>query len=365
MRWRVPLLLLATYALVGVAVLALAWVTPAYRGDLTRLGGYNERDFAWRAPQAHFVPMRYTTDRIEPGLDLLVIGDSMSLHRPGEQTDPGSYWPNWLAARSGWRIAALRSTEVRLDRVLNDPRYRSGPPRVLVYQLSERTVPFLTRFAQTNVKRQGCTAPPRAVPGTKLRRAERVAAPQSLQPPHVDRPSRSLSVAGHRLKQTILGLVMPSHSQTRHFALARVDRFSSRRTDTLLVYRDDLDTVSSSDAQIAEAVCALRAMQADVEADGRTRFAVVIVPDKLSAYRRDLQTPPADDPERLPAVHTALRAAAPDLVMPRLDAAFAAALDAGTRDLFLPNDSHLGAAGQQVLAETLYAELLARGAVAP
>jgi len=353
------LAVLVIYAVIGAFVVTLGITTPPYVGDLTRLGGYREDRFGWTEPQQRFVPPQYVADRLDPGTDILVLGDSMTLHRPDEQTDPGTYWPNWLAVHTGWHIAALHRREYTIEDVLALPAYRAHPPKIFVLEIAERAITGFERVTADALRQYGCEprisaaiSPVLAI-GTPLS-----AVPQSFDRSQPPRPFLQLSLGGHRLKHALLRHFLPEMLDSASFALDRADLFTSHDADTLLVYRDDLLKIGMNETQLRADACGLVALQREVEADGRTRFVVMMVPDKLSTYRPYVKNFPKDYPHVIPAL-----AQRTELVLPRLDLAFAAALESGTRDLFLPNDTHIGVAGHRIVSETLLRELEQRGLV--
>ena len=357
---RYALALLAIYALVGAAIYWFGFTTPQYLGDLTRLGGYREDEFGWQAPQQRYRPPLFTPDHYDADTQVLILGDSMTVHRPTEQTDPGVYWPNVLAAQTGWKIAALHRREHTVEDVLARADYQAHPPRLFVLEIAERTVTALERITETAARRYGCGAPPAPrQPVLEIRPLQ--ATPEDFARPQPPRAWLDLSLGGHRLKHLLLRQFAPGSIDALHYRLTREDLFSNRRASELLVFRDDLEKLGLPARFLAQQACALQALQQEVEAGGRTRFVLLMVPDKLSAYRPYVRDFPAGD---YPPVIAAL-AANPNLLMPRLDLDFEAALRAGTRDLYLPDDTHLGSAGHRLVAERLLAQLRASGLAAP
>lgn len=345
--------LLAIYVLVALPVFWFGFTTPEYQGDLTRLGGYREDLYGWNQAQQRYQPPLFTPDHYAPDTDIFVLGDSMTVHRPGEQTDPGVYWPNALMAQSGWKVSALHRREHTVEDVLAMPEYRAHPPRLFVLEIAERTASILARLTEMAARRHGCErvapAPVSLLPAPQALPVQA----QSFARPQARAHGLDLSLGGHRLKHVLLRTLAPESIDTLRFHLDRDDLFSSQRPQELLVFRDDLEKMGLSDDFLRQQSCALEALQREVEADGRTRFVLLMVPDKLSAYRRYVRDfPQGHYPEVIP-----LLASNPGLRMPRVDLAFAKALDSGTRDLYLPNDTHLGSAGQRLLADTLLAEL--------
>lgn len=132
----------------------------------------------------------------------------------------------------------------------------------------------------------------------------------------------------------------------------RTPRFSSRHPCTLLVVSHDLQKARWTEQDYAAMRCALLRLQQRVEADGRTAFVAMLVPDKLSAYHADLLDPGAP----ASVLDTVMD---PRLHAPRVDAALRTAIEAGTVDVYLPDDTHFGAAGHAIAAEVIarYLEL--------
>lgn len=357
-HFRFAALIVSVFVSAGATIIFLGLTSEPYVGDLTRLGGYQESAFGWREPQQRFVPPRYFAERFEPSSDMLVLGDSMTLRRDAEQTDPGAFWTNWLAVKTGWTISALHRRDFTVEDVMALPAYRQSPPRLFVLEFAERAISGLERVTQVALQAQGGCEGQR--PGSLPVLAVQPPSPQPMpEPLALAQPARKpldLSLGGHRLKHWLTRQVWPGRLGAVAFPMTRADLFSNRQSDTLLVYRDDLIKVGLSDVQLRQQACGLRALQRSVEADGRTRFVVLIVPDKLSAYRPYVE----GFPTRYPAVVPIL-AEQPLLGLPRVDLAFDEALRAGARDLFMPNDTHLGALGHRLLAEALLSDLEARG----
>ncbi len=357
--------LLALIAVFVVFAIAIAWYgvkVPPYVGDLTRLGGYSEHDYGWTEPQLRFDPPLYRAHVFDEPADVLIIGDSMSLHRRGEQTDPGTYWPNFLAARTGWRIAALHRNEWTMDQVLALPQYRRTPPRILILQFAERAVVALERTIATYAGSGDCILAPSGALAAPALDAEPLAvAPEAyarLQPS--ERGGIDFSRGANHLRQTVERMIAPGLSSVRSFELGRGGLFSSRRDRRLLVYRDDLLKIGMSEQRLNAQRCALTALRNAVQAAGSTHMMILVVPDKLTAYYAELSDPPMDYPDVFGVL-----SAGGTLELPRLDHAFARAADAGGIDLFMPNDSHPGATGQMLIADAVYRTLVDHGIVAP
>ena len=339
--------------------LSIAWygaTVPPYVGDLTRIGGLSEVAFGWREPQERFDPPLYVQHAYAVGSDVLIVGDSMTLHRPGEQTDPGSYWPNYLAQATGWRISAVHRNLHPIHEVLDSPEFRTHPPPLLIFEFAERVLVSPDRIT---AQFDSCGASPAfAVPRTPL-----VVQPMDVSPRPLPPPARSprridFSLGAHHLKRRVIDWIAPWLREVALFELSRGGLFSSLHDTELLVYADDLRKVGMSPQHVARMGCALRALRDRVESDGQTVFLPLLIPDKLSAYRdvvRDLE-PEYLDVFQVLATDSALR-------LPRLDLDFRAAVARGVEDLFLPNDTHLGVAGHRLVSAAAL-EALSRAGVA-
>ncbi len=357
-RYRISLLvLLVVYGGFGLTIAWFGMRVPPYVGDLTRLGGYSEVDYGWRAPQQRYQPALYRQAASYPaGIEVLVLGDSMSLHNAGEQTDPGVYWPNHLAKASGWKIAALHRAEWLLDDLMQDPQFQAAPPRVFILEFAERAITALGRITAgaDPTACQGVPHDPQPLPLEPLVPRSGVWSPPSTSIAGVD-----FSLGANHLKRKLLNALHPGWNETLHFDLDRGGLFSSRADRSLLVYADDLRKVDATAEQIERQRCALLSIQNQMHAAGVGYFMVLVVPDKLSTYRRQVVDLPAGYPEII-----AKLARDPALNLPRLDLAFDRAVDAGTPDLFLPNDTHPGVAGHKAIAESVLRHLVAAGVVA-
>ena len=125
-----------------------------------------------------------------------------------------------------------------------------------------------------------------------------------------------------------------------------VPRFSSDRAKALLVVSGDLHKNRWGHNDIEEMQCQILRLQRPVQANGKTLFIALPIPDKLSAYHDDLV-----DPSLPRGVIDQLTD--PRLNRPPVDKALRAAITAGEMDVYLPNDTHFGARGQALTAETV------------
>lgn len=323
----------------------IAWWLEPLCGDLTRIGGFAERDFGVNAPQLEFHPLVSTYGDWDRPVDVLVIGDSFA-NRPVRQ------WQNWLAVQTGWRIHTLDKNKVSLDALLASAQYRQQPPRVVIWNVVERDL--LYEYGKNGGDCQ---------PYVPLAEGEPLIRHPSWQAPVPPVPiARPTGWSGLNpgfpsiwLWKSVLRALGLEASKTLRVPLARSDLFSSRAATELLVYRDDLLKQSWKAADLQRIRCGFARLASRFEANGVTRFVSALAPDKSSAYQAWLADKSALPQSRLPELleHFPI----PDA---RLDRALTAAITAGTRDVYLPNDTHWGTAGQQAVAESVLDLLLHR-----
>lgn len=293
-------------------------------GDLTRLGGWGERDYAWRAPQPR---LEVAGNTVGPrAADVLVLGDSFSM---------GNVWQSEFQRQSGLTTLSFgyegAGCPDAFVRSVLAPRHAGA--RFVVIETIERE--FVDRFE-------------RAVPCAQD------------SPPPFDAPAGRtadvpqggvLAIDWRYLSRTAANAMAMARDPGRAFEgrevvnvpLRESGLFSNRASDRLLYYRGDDGKRGWSAPRIEAALRNLAALDARLSAAGK-RLLVVVIPDKSTVYRAFVagprEVPEAPDVARLLA---ARGVAAVDLRAPLRAAA------ATTVDLYLPNDTHLSARGFALL----------------
>lgn len=315
-------------------------------GDLTRIGSHAERDHGWNGPQAVFDQPRYTQEDYTREHDMVVVGDSFAMAMPLHQ------WQNQVAAATGMSIVTMSSYNTSVQEILQSSVFALQPPRYFVLTYTER------HFPSQIGKDVQCDG---FVPVLPILRP--VAAKPASALPTIDHPRilhrqthwsdwRDVKLA-HAAKHVVYSVVRRAfdHEPTKALiiGLSRPDLFSSAKPSSTLVFRGDVEKVAQwREAGLDELSCRIEKLRQRVEANGHTRFILLVPPDKLTAYspwttRRDLKSLSqlAELSQRHPAV------------MPRLDQALISAIDRGHQDVYLPNNTHWGSNGHLVVAQTL------------
>lgn len=328
-----------TCATVGVSLEPLV-------GDLTRLGGYAENDYGWNGVEQVYNPPLAQPGSLTESAEIVVVGDSFSSHTsPDRQTPVGGYWVDHLAAQTGLSLQVFNMDKVPLQQYLQSRAYREHPPRFLVYESVEREL-------RGRLAEQPCDAgsipaePSPARPAPAWQQINR-------QPERIDRQSPTYHNSGFfgraidYLRKNIGKQMLKSDGGVvRQFELLRDDLFSSVRSADLLTFAGDSHTQDWSEHDWDTMRCTLRRLQHEVEANGRTELLIVIAPDKSSAYGHLLRQPLRG---QQPLAH--LGQAGLHLVP--VETALKAAIDAGTDDVYLPDDTHWGSTGSLIAAKTV------------
>ena len=348
-RW---LFMLVITTVAGLFALGI-YLQPLY-GELTRLGLFSEREFGWDGRQVIFPHPRLAFpdlfDKEGWHYDILVLGDSFSRARPESQ------WQNYLAVASGEYVGSLDIYKVSLDQILASREFREHPPKVLIFEAVERLLP---RQLGRN------TRPCQKVQVVRYT-SEKNAAPTITQIPHWMTHLADLTrqtERGKSPKEVNLSYVWKylwhrlaiddAQVLVHKMALTRLALFSSLNQAELLVFHEDFEKIKWwQDFGIAEMECRVEAMRSQVEANGYTRFVLMVPPDKLTAYADYLSDPKLKNVSLLSGL-----ADMHPSVMPRLDRSLIGAIRSGTQDVYLPDDTHWGSNGQRIAAETLISYL--------
>jgi hypothetical protein len=337
--------LVVVLTLVGITTLGLLatwfWIEPL-TGDATRLGWFAERDYGWTAPQEVFPRSQVSLGPYDRYYDVVVLGDSFSKHLHQREAEPTNRWPHYLSEMTGLSIVVLHLEETTIERLLENPVFKAHPPRILIYERVER---YLDAFVPALSGSSSCDAPARTYPPLAF-------APRQVPKRYERRETMSFDVnlgyvRGYLVRAMLRHVFGWQSSAVRRVALRRSDLFSSGEPDSLLVYKDEFSKPERAQG-VEAAYCRIVNLQNLVEANGTTRLMPMIVPDKLTVYARHLEDPsyasqswvgPFLDGHALPA--------------PRIDRALIDAVARGERDVYLPDDTHWGATGHRIAAETI------------
>jgi hypothetical protein len=315
-------------------------------GNLTRLGGYSENDFGWTMAQERIVSL---TDPIEKNgiydrpVDILVFGDSFS---------KSGLWQNDFREKTSLSITTLNLNATSVEEVVGSPTFKVSPPRILIYE----SVELFLRDRFYNGTRDCHIIPSTGTPPLRISEVEMRRAAWTRQNTaawtRID-PGLAANFLFKNLSRDLLSI---DPFQVARFRLSRADLFSNRSADHILIYKMDLQKQSWTPEQVESIRCGLIDLQNRVQANGRTFFVLLVAPDKLTAYSTYIMDRDFTKFSQLDRL-----ASDPGLHLPRVDQALKKAIDAGVKDVYLPDDTHWGSAGYKIAAETLVEYLKEKG----
>jgi hypothetical protein len=350
---RYAALLIATATGVVACIFGLAlWLDPLRGqelGDLTRIGWYSNNWWGFRKPMIVFSqPLYRVVEQYEEYSDVYILGDSFSFR-------PAHSWPNYLGAAgiSSQVVIVGGDTERRVNELVASPLYQERPPKVVVYASVERASKWRLERVHPTCPESSSPHPSVLIePGPRQELTGR----DFLQPRGGDLSEDQITYARDFIKKNIKRRLVAS-SWPVHDLPLKVPRFSSVNASRTLFISDEPQKRDWTDADFVHMRCALRSFQDKVQANGRTLFVHMLIPDKLSVYHADLVDPSGQPVSVIPRLED------PAIVSTRLDRVLRAAVEHGEIDVYLPNDTHWGASGHRLAAQALLDLLRAQGVV--
>lgn len=297
-------------------------------GDLTRVGGYAEKDFGWTAPQPVIKVAGNGKSMSDP--EILVLGDSFSR---------SNLWQSVVSEKSNKKIQSFEFAQAGCVR--NWLAYALDHPSVktIIIETVERSI--LANFRDLPSCKSATPVPFESGPWT-------TAANRSTWPPewHI---YRTLQVS-----LNTLSMWMHADSAIRDDTVvnapidSRCAKFSNHRPDRMLYFSQDEEKFEWKHDDLARAIANILFIQKAAREHGK-QFVLMIVPDKLTTYQKCLPNPDfgAGNGKDITASFIAAGVHTPDLL-----SVFRENADK-TIDLYLPNDTHLGVAGYLLMGEKL------------
>ena len=315
----------ATFLLFATLNIGLSLRAGPIVGDLARVSGFAERDYAPAAPQP--------APRIAPNTvaledaDVVVLGDSFSNRL---------LWQGELEALTGRRTLTFQYGQVGCIsnwlRWIHGQKLKSGA--TIVIESAERS--FVPRFSQL-------VPCPNVTPSPVHRKLSGPAGGSLFDTDF----SLDIVYQGRVVLNSVRLRDQASYRSGAVFnvALTRSDRFTDRRADRLLYHADDEDKNEWDAAQESSAIRALSAESAIFEASGQ-KFDMLVMPDKSSVYRDDMVAPRV----RASTITRDVQAAG---LMPLDMQACFRSLATAVPDFYLPDDTHVGVAAFRLLAASI------------
>jgi hypothetical protein len=282
------------------------------------------------------------------------VGDSFSNHSMGNHTREGTYWQNYFVNQTGVSLITLDNWRDGLESVLDMPAFEASPPRLLILQTIERELRwFAADSGECNERRAGRRV---RMPPLQVR-------PMGLPVHTYVRPEsagwesiRSLLNYAISALARMLGV---GHTEVRIVPISAPTRlFSSARHDEMLITFRDMRLPWNAEIQ-ERIVCGIMKIRDRVERQGRTRFLLLVAPDKRTAYEPYI----ADGDLRGMSVLHSIDWRDIE-VLATLKALRLAIASPANRDVYLTNDTHWGFVGHRTVADALIRRLARMGLLA-
>ena len=343
--WLLALVVLPVAVLFVIGI----YLQPLY-GDLTRIGFYSEREFGWSGTQVIFPNTKLEFNALPNNnsqlYKILVLGDSFSRVHPELQ------WQNYLKEISHESIGTMDINKIRLHQILASQGFRDNPPKVLIMESVERELPHhlkenMSTCQITPSDTRKIDSSPDITPIIDWNWESHIAditqhKSREINPSEIN-PSYVLKFLWNNIPGDLI------HPNVYRIDITRPALFSSRDQSAFLVYQDDVNKIKLwRKMGLPEMSCRIEEIRRQVEANGYTRFILMVPPDKLTAYSDYL----SDSKFQHASLLSALSELHPK-VMPRLDKALITAIHAGEQDVYFPDDTHWASNGQRIAAETL------------
>lgn len=332
-------------AVLELAVVCFAFYLEPTDGDLTRMLGYSENDYGWQQQQVRFSEQLYAKSGRIRDFNTVVVGDSFSLSEENS-------WLNWLVVSTNLNLVAFHSSKLDMTSFLASEEFQRNPPRLLIYEIVERNIGY--KLASGNK----ATCNPRYDTAPAIEISERLTA----SVPHFRQTVKNLSDVDlnlgasyldkkfYRLIELPVLSILPFYDDNAvgPAELTRSDLFSNRESGQILYVGDDLLKRTWKRGTYIKAGCQLLRWQNMVQANGVTHFVAVIAPDKLTAYAPYLKNESLRNLSSIEELESV-----PGLRIVNLLGPIRRAIASGEKDIYLPNDTHWGAAGQQIASDAV------------
>lgn len=328
------------------------WAQPT-TGDLTRISHYPDRFYGWNDTQEVLVEPR--TRRVVShfeesnnwpvNADILLFGDSFADPLPESLS-----WVDLIEQHTGLAVQVVKYQDFgQVLRYLHSDAFAANPPKLVILETVER---YLRERALQAYDFPADCNNDKSV-SRKIVVTDKT--PAVLDSRWVNRREDYLSVSEFFERSVVYmrKLMKPKGSPVVKMDLTQNNLFSHLRSDQVLIYREDLskhDFSGLSQQQIDEirvqVTCGMNKMLGFSKS---VPFGFVLVPDKLSVYAPWVKSV-------IPAKRLNLNELAGAVFgqyLIDLRPSLQLSIQQGVRDVYLPNDSHWGSAGQRVAAETV------------
>ena len=320
---------------ISVSIL-LAWFFQPVNGDLTRIGAWAERDYGWNKAQPHFKAL---PNVLSPSTDVLVIGDSFS--------EP-NIWQTYVAEKTGLSLVTYRNDAICINQI---PEFISAidPGRhikLVIVESVQRSL--VNNFGNPLCSKSDSKVQPiqKSDDARYFANRPKVISPENIAPIYLAK------VAYHSFLVQIED--SSNIDKVVNLPLTRSDLFSSRISNRILFYEDDMNKKFWAPEDMEKVSANIRHLDYRLKALGRNLL-VVVVPDKSAVYQDYIKYDDHFGKISKPSLGVQLRNEG--IAFIELQEYFRKKASEGIVDLYLPNDTHFGLEGFHMLADQVVAKI--------
>jgi hypothetical protein len=335
---RTYLLCFLILVLSSMAILvATAIYVEPLDGELTRIGGYAEREFGWNQPRKTLGGGHQLSNRYDQYYDIVVLGDSFS--KPG-------LWQSFLKQATGFSFTTLHWDGTSLADILNNDVFKRTPPKLLIVESGVRYLPqrftgtdytCLTRLSVASHNTPSFEPNETRIEFTEISRIK--------ETPFAE---INLKFAMLFLKKNLMRLALNTDfGKVKKYPLTRNDLFSSNNSQALLVMQTWFEKRVWTKAELTASTCAVLDAQLRVQSNNKTHFILLPIPDKATAYANYIKNKDFDFVS-MAGINQMMTEN--KVNSPRVDLLLQNAIDKGEKDIYLPNDTHFGSRGYELTA---------------
>jgi len=314
-----------------VLIFAMALYIQPLVGDLTRLANVSERSWGWNAPQP--ILSIYPAE-LESNVQVVVIGDSFS---------EKDIWQSALRDLTGLKVKTYRwddfGSPACIASGINNLKKRYSNIRFVVLETVERS--SVSRIIAMQGDTDKCPAEVISSVHTAMSETMALRNKRLDKFPDVLYLFKAIIAEKKEYLHTVIssdGYISP---------LKRHDLFSNLKSDALLYYAGDLGKLAWTEDMIAHSLHNLGQLN-QISTQSDVNVHTLIVPDKSTAYSKVLTESPfcgwdIDIWQKLDD------ASIPSINLKNLFIGQVTHI----QDLYLPDDTHLGAGGYLLLASEI------------
>jgi len=332
-------ILLCVYLPVGMGISYLAYTLERFSGDLTRIGGFREKDFGWNGKLERFEQPLFTQANslsdYDQKYDVVVFGDSFS-----DNSDYG--WQNFFVNETGLSLITFHHDSVDKHDLFSHDIFMSHPPRVFIYEIVEHGIHTKLKELRSFKK-----APRQLIKSFRQS--------LSLKPIGIEAlPILREKIYSYRIDEPVFFLkrnvknIFGRRKAFRH-SLSRDDLFSNNKSGDILIYYGDLWKRKVDEKKWEDIEDGFAALQSQIELTGDTVFMVMVATDKSTAYSEYIIN---ESSPSYKSIFTRLSGNKGVRFAP-VEEFIKEQIKSGIQDVYLPNDTHWGSEGHKAAASAM------------